>query len=422
VQIIVSDDEGRSDEFNSFTISAIDASATISLSSPSVVRQGTAIAGSLSTNVPNPTWSFTTSPTLSVIASGSAFSATGPAQSQAAATTYSIRATATNGGIVASTGDISVTVRKALEIAVGPSGSISGKMGQILTNSPAVSYGGTNIGQPAITLLKNDAAAQIGTLCSGLGLDAATGVISGTPSTACSVTGLRLQAADSDGAKAQSSIFTIDIAGGVVPSDDTFNPFTVTSYVLPEYNTLEISCWGPGGAGATILPNGSTYYKRSDPTGMTVVTGGGRTLCQGNGGQSGNGMSGGSGGETSPLVVGSGGPAAGGNIGSTASSGRGGDGACSSGSGAPGRTTNSSGTNGGTPGGGGSGGKYETTSGGGGGGGSCWKTVINRRDAGAPAPGSVFTLYIGQGGTNVYGAGAFNGGNGGDGQVKIKID
>jgi hypothetical protein len=429
VGLRVVDDEGRRDDIQSFSVRAIEASAGLTLTSPASIRQGAAISGTLATSVPDATWSFVTTPNLTISGNGNSFSAVGPAQT-AASTTYSISGTAVNGGITATTPAVSVTVRKAFALTSGPASNLTGKIGTALQATPALSYGGTNIAtSPSLAIRRNNATQQIGTLCPGLVLNASNGAISGTPTAACSVSGLSILATDSDGATAQTSAFAIDITSGVVAGSVTFTPYNNPPYAIPEYNQLTVECWGPAGAGATVRD--ATQYFRSNEylnygngNAPTVVVNNGRVLCQGNIGYSAAGASGGAGGQAA-ILSGAGISVAPGNTGLNGNSTRSGaggiSGGCTSCTAGAAITYNGAGLNG-AGGAGGSGGRYNSLSAGGGGGGSYMKMVIKRTDANAPIPGSDFSKSIGTGGTNNLSNAWANGGLGGDGKVVVTVE
>lgn len=194
-----------------FMVTAATASAT--RSSGPVARVGSTITlNPVSTNIPSPAWSFATSPVSPSIAfsgSGSTFTATAP--SIASPTAYSIVATATNGASQASAAAIPLTVAPTLTISGGPSGTVSGIVGNVLsaTSAPTV---GNLVGTASYSLLQSGSPVTLSTLCPGLSLSG-TGQISGTPSAACSAANLTIRATDSaDAASATtSSAFAISV-------------------------------------------------------------------------------------------------------------------------------------------------------------------------------------------------------------------
>ena len=193
-----------------FTVSSATASAV--RTSSTVARTGATITGTLSTNVPSPTWSFATtpaSPALGLSASGSTFSGTAPSIS--APTTYSIVATAANGASSASATAVVVTVAPTFAVSGGPTSGITGVATTAIATTPAVTFGTTNVGTPTFAVMQGGTAYDVVNNC-GLSLDS-SGRISGTPTKACSASGLTIRATDSDGATASTATpFGISIA------------------------------------------------------------------------------------------------------------------------------------------------------------------------------------------------------------------
>ena len=193
-----------------FTVAAPTASAT--LTSSVVARTGTAIAGTLTTNVPSPTWSFAltpSSPNLGLAAAGTTFAGTAPTVS--APTAYSIVATATNGASTASAAPLALTVAPVFTVAGGAASDINGLTGTPIAATPAVTFNNTNVSStPTFTVLQGSTVYDVAANC-GLTLDS-SGSIKGTPTKACSASNLTIRATDSDGKTASTTTpFAINI-------------------------------------------------------------------------------------------------------------------------------------------------------------------------------------------------------------------
>lgn len=199
---------------NAVTLTVTGATASATRSSGPVARIGSTITlNPVSTNVPSPTWSFATTPASPAIAfSGSGATFTAIAPTVASPTAYSIVATATNGASQASAAAIPLTVAPDLTISGGPSGTISGIVGNVLSTSAAPTVDNL-VGTVSYTLLQNGSLATLSTLCPGLSFSGSTGQISGTPSAACAPANLTIRSTDSaDAAAATTSpAFAISI-------------------------------------------------------------------------------------------------------------------------------------------------------------------------------------------------------------------
>jgi alpha-tubulin suppressor-like RCC1 family protein len=256
----VTDPAGDVATSTAFSIVVSPATASASLSPPASVHSSAAITGTLSTSLPSPAWSFvTTPPGLTLTASGSAFSGTAPAVGSP--TTYSVVATATEGGNSVSAAAFSVTVTPAINIAGGPSGAIAGVVGDALpaTSAPTVSDA---IGTLSLALLENGTPVTLASLCAGLSFDTTDGVVSGIPTAACSLGNLTIQATDSaDGSTAMTSpAFAISVAGDTATASPT-SPATVRSGA-PIAGTLSTNLASP------------VWSFVSTPTGLTLTASG----------------------------------------------------------------------------------------------------------------------------------------------------
>ncbi len=198
------------------SVSAVAVAA--SLTSPSTVRSGAAIAGTMSANFPNATWSFSqtpTSPAIALAPSGSTFS--GIAPTVASPTSYALTATAAVGSFQASAPPIGLTVAPLLALSGGPSAYVDQDAGVAIAPTPPVSAGTTNLGALSYELMRSGTPVTLSASCPGLSFSASTGVISGTPSAVCSLAGLVIRGTDIDGATASTSpAFAIGISNALV--------------------------------------------------------------------------------------------------------------------------------------------------------------------------------------------------------------
>lgn len=208
-----------------FSISAGAANASAALIA-SYVRSGAAIAGTLNSNLAAPAWSFAVAPatpSLALKADGETLTFSGTAPAVASSTTFDIVATATSGSAHASTTALTLVVDPAPAIAGGPSGTVTGSVGNAVaaTPSPAVS----DVKGAAGFLLFRDGVpyASLGSEC-GLAFDVASGVISGVPTKSCLVGGLALAVIDSfDGTMtASETTFAVSIASALTQPAGTF--------------------------------------------------------------------------------------------------------------------------------------------------------------------------------------------------------
>ena len=197
----------------SITVGAANASAALIASS---VRSGAGIAGTLNTNLSAPVWSFAVvpaTPSLALKADGKTLTFSGTAPVVASSTTFEIVATATSGSAYASTTALTLVVDPAPAISGGPAGTISGSVGNAVAATPLPTVSDVK-GTAGFLLFKDGVPyASLGAEC-GLAFDFATGVVSGTPTRACSVGGLALAVIDSfDGTvTASATTFGVSIA------------------------------------------------------------------------------------------------------------------------------------------------------------------------------------------------------------------
>lgn len=175
-------------------------------------RAAGTISGQLSSSLSNPVWMFSqspASPSLDLVASGSGFSGIAPAVSSP--TEFQISATASSGPKTASASPTSITVHPLLTVSGGPSGTITGTAEQSFPTQPDFAINGL-VGTASYDLVQTGQSANIATLCPGLSFSSVSGKISGTPTNACSVTGLNVRVQDGfDSATANSYAFSISI-------------------------------------------------------------------------------------------------------------------------------------------------------------------------------------------------------------------
>lgn len=193
--------------------------ASMSITTPSVVRSGAAITGTLSTNLTGAAWSITTTPSdMAVAVNGNTFSAFAP--TVADRKSYVIMATATSGSF--STQD-AATLTVAPQLSIGGVSSISGNVGATLPDTTVASALGI-VGTPDYNLLQSGNNVSLATACPGLSFDTATATIKGTPSAACIIPNASVNVRDSfDGKTATSPTFTISMSSTQAPSG-TYTP------------------------------------------------------------------------------------------------------------------------------------------------------------------------------------------------------
>ncbi|MGY3592941.1 hypothetical protein ACVIGB_000972 [Bradyrhizobium sp. USDA 4341] len=223
------------------TINVSSATASGTLNAPTTVRSGAAISGTLTSSRTTPSWALAqapTSPDLALTSSGNTSSATfsGTAPSVAAQTRFSLSATATSDGTSTGTGTIgTLTVNPPLSISGGPSGTMTGSVGNAIPTSPAPSVSGL-VGTGTFALLQSGSPVTLSSACPGLSFNTANSVISGTPTATCNAANLTIRISDSnDGTAATtSSPFGIAISPGL--SSPTGN-FTATGVVGNGYSS-----------------------------------------------------------------------------------------------------------------------------------------------------------------------------------------
>lgn len=235
-----------------FQISIAGNTATASLNSGGEVRAGGAVTGTLSTDLPNASWSFSSTPAgLSLTASGSTFSGTAP--SVGSQTTYSVTATATGGSYSASTSPFSLVVDPGLAVAGGPNGTVTGSVGVAIVTTAAPVPAGL-IATASYQLLQ--AGSPYGGLNAdcGLSFSTTTGQISGTPTKVCTVSGLTIRVTDSrDNATATTSTpFAVAVDTALIVSA---NPRT--GAVSESYSYTPSASGGSGTYAAWSIANTS---------------------------------------------------------------------------------------------------------------------------------------------------------------------
>jgi alpha-tubulin suppressor-like RCC1 family protein len=217
--IMVTDAGGRTSSA-SLTFAVIDLYATAALTAGSnVFRSGQTFSGTLNTNVPEPIWTFASTPTtpsVTIDALGTNFSGTAP--SVTALTTFQITAKAAKGSMSAAASPFSIDVRPALAVSNGGSSLFTGITGGSISTPPTTTAD-TNIGQMSYALMQNGSPVAIESLCQGLAFDAIQGSISGTANASCSATNLSIRGTDAgDGATATTTAFSIAIDPAIVIS------------------------------------------------------------------------------------------------------------------------------------------------------------------------------------------------------------
>lgn len=179
------------------------------------------LAGAVATTLSNPAWTFTNTggsqlANLIPTVSGSTFAATAPLIS--GGNSFTITATASANGVSQSATTASIVAYPPLAMTREPYGTVAGTVGMTLaTSTPTAS---NVLGTASYSLQQNGSPANIGTICPGLTLSAATGTISGIPTATCAASGFTLVLADSfDGTTAASTAFGFNITtGGLVIS------------------------------------------------------------------------------------------------------------------------------------------------------------------------------------------------------------
>lgn len=220
LQIKVADSAGHTalSQIFGITVTA-PAYATADLSAGNnVVRSGHEFSGTLSTNIPEPIWTFVAAPTtppLTIEAIETSFSGTAPTVT--AQTTFQITAEAANDAMSASASPFSLQVIPTLTVSNG--GSLFAGIVGVSISTPSATTAGTNIGQMNYTLLRNGAPVAIESVCQGLAFDPLQGSVSGTASASCAATNLTVNGTDAgDGAVASTADFSIIIDPAIVIS------------------------------------------------------------------------------------------------------------------------------------------------------------------------------------------------------------
>lgn len=198
----------------SFSITVVPATASANLSTPTVMRSGSQIAGSLSTNFDAPTWSFNATailaPALTLTSTSNSFSGVAPAVSNV--TKYTVTAAAAENGLSAVAPSFMLTI--AGPPAMGNPTSADAVIGHALIDGPSA-LASNILGNATFDLLRDGAPFDIATACPGLAFNGS--IIGGVPSAACSETGLAIRVTDSfDGAQATSGTFSISVTSSLV--------------------------------------------------------------------------------------------------------------------------------------------------------------------------------------------------------------
>lgn len=215
--VMVANLAGASDVSSEFSIQVIGGTAA-AVPARDSYRSGQTVSAALSTSLPSPVWTFKqtpASPSLGLSASGSTMIGTMPALSEPQ--TFTIVATATYGAAAVDTAPFTVTGNPVVTISGGLTGTNVWIIGSAYS-SPAPTVANV-IGTPSFALLKNDVSyTTLSSNCPGLSFSAATGVLSGTPSAACSQSGLKIRVTDSfdDANATTSAAFTLNAVVGVV--------------------------------------------------------------------------------------------------------------------------------------------------------------------------------------------------------------
>ena len=164
-------------------------------------------------------------------------------------------------GTTASSASFPIDVRTDLALAGSPSGT--GAVGAAYSSSVAASGGRSPY---AWTL-------AAGTLPPGLSIDAASGIVSGTPTTPGTATGIRLKVGDADGRSATSSAFDIAIASTLAIAGSPGSAATVGS----TYSATFSASGGYGGKTFSMasgtLPAGLTLSAAGVLSGTPTVAG-----------------------------------------------------------------------------------------------------------------------------------------------------
>jgi hypothetical protein len=206
LKIVVRDARGKEAETAPFEFIVDAPTANAEMTSAARIRQGATISGTVSSNLPSANWNVSVvanpsnAPLPQISISGGKLTASAPQVS--AATTYSITATAAQGGVTAPSGAMTVEVLPLPSFSV--TASYSGTLGAALTTAtPSVS---NNLG--AITW------SATGTLPPGMIGPSAAGVFLGAP-TSEATAAVNLVATDIDGATASRTL-TFDITSETV--------------------------------------------------------------------------------------------------------------------------------------------------------------------------------------------------------------
>jgi hypothetical protein len=133
--------------------------ATATLTSPSTVRVGEPVTGTLVTDLPAPVWSFVSSPPgLILTADGNTFSGpsfSGVAPQVSSPTPFSVIATVTSGPVSLAAAPFSLTVAPVLALAGGPAADLGFTVGTSVVPTPAITAGTTAIGALSLALVTN---------------------------------------------------------------------------------------------------------------------------------------------------------------------------------------------------------------------------------------------------------------------------
>lgn len=264
IRVTDATDGATATSVQSFTISIAAGSAVATLTTPATVHSGAAVAGTLTTSISSPTWTFSTtpsSPALTLTDNGDdTFS--GVAPGTGADVSYTVTARASGGGVDVDASSFTVLVKPPFALSGGPSGTVIGTVGTALSTPPVPVSNA--IGTATYTLDQTGAPTTISSLCPGLTLGAG-GIITGTPSGSCDVADLTISATDpADGSTAtQSASFALSIMPAV-----TFSG-TPTTAAQGESYSFDLTSITSGGKGGYIY----TLQSGTLPTGMTLAAG-----------------------------------------------------------------------------------------------------------------------------------------------------
>jgi len=237
--------------------------ATATLTSPSTVRVGAPVTGTLNTDLPAPVWSFVSSPPgLILTTDGNTFSGpsfSGVAPQVSSQTPFSVIATVTSGPVTLAAAPFTLTVAPVLALAGGPAADLGFTVGTPVVPTPAVTAGTTAIGALSLALVANGPV-MLPAVCPGLVFDPVTGVVSGTPTATCALNGLQIQATDIDGATAMTAPdFALNVDGAIVVSGTPASGAVSEAYSF----TPTVS----GGSGSFVS------YAKTDSSGTLAALG-----------------------------------------------------------------------------------------------------------------------------------------------------